>query len=357
MRLGVVGCGYWGSKHLRVLQQIPAVHQVVVVDPRPERRAELAGSVERVTAFADLESALPHVDGVVIAAPPKDHAPLAMQAIAAGKHVLVEKPMTTSTATARQLIQEAAARDVTLMVGHTFEYNAAVWKLREVIESGELGDIYYIDTARLNLGIYQADCNVIWDLAPHDISIVNYLLRRNATWTQAFASRYANYSQEDVGYLRLGYEAPSVRAQIHVSWLDPCKVRRVTVVGSQKMAVYNDMADQERLRIYDKGLETPPSDDVRNRPMTYRHGGISLPYIEMREPLRVQDEHFVECIATGRRPRTDGESGLAVVHVLEAAAQSMQLGSPIRIPDRDVLHGRSGPQLPLGSTDLVRRGG
>ncbi|HEU4426372.1 MAG TPA: Gfo/Idh/MocA family oxidoreductase [Pilimelia sp.] len=330
MRIGVVGCGYWGSKHVRVLQQMPGVSAVVAVDPRPERRAELAQSATGITAFASLRAAFDHIDAVVIAAPPRSHSRLAYQALAADKHVLVEKPMTTSSAAARRLVQQAAERKLTLMVGHTFEYNAAVWKLRELIEAGDLGEIYYIDTARLNLGMYQADVNVVWDLAPHDISIVNYLLRSRPTAVQAWGSKHAHFHQEDVAYLRLSYGDPSVRAQIHVSWLDPCKVRRVTVVGSRKMAVYDDLADQERLRIYDKGVV--PRDDVRNRPMSYRYGGISAPYIPMQEPLRVQDQHFVDCVRSGRRPQSDGESGLAVVQLLEAATQSLHRRGATPVP-------------------------
>jgi len=298
-----------------------------VVDPRPERRAEFAHPASALTVFDDLESALSHVDAVVIAVPPAEHSRVALQALTAGKHVLVEKPMTTSTTTARRLIDVATPRGLTLMVGHTFEYNAAVWKLREVIESGELGEIYYIDTARLNLGMYQADVNVLWDLAPHDISIINYLLRKAPHSVHAWGARLADFCQEDVGYLRLSYGDRAVVAQIHVSWLDPCKVRRVTVVGSRKMAVYDDLADQERLRIFDRGVTASTRDDVRNPPMSYRYGGISSPYIQIQEPLRVQDEHFVECVVSGRRPRTDGESGFAVVEVLEAAARSLRRSS------------------------------
>jgi predicted dehydrogenase len=335
VRVGVVGCGYWGSKHVRVFQQIRDVSAVAVIDPRPERRAEFAQSSSGVAAFPDLAAALPHIDAAVIAAPPREHAPLAMQALAEGKHVLVEKPMTTSTASARRLVDEAADRKLTLMVGHTFEYNAAVWKLREVIDSGDLGPICYIDTARLNLGLYQADVNVLWDLAPHDISIINYLLREEPCSVQAWGSKHARFSQEDVAYLRLAYDERSVAAQAHVSWLDPCKVRRVTVVGSGKMAVYNDLADQDRLRIYDKGVVASASDDPRNPPMSYRYGGIWSPYLPMQEPLRVQDEHFVECVLNGRRPRTDGQSGLAVVRILEAATQSMQWGQAIPLRESE----------------------
>jgi predicted dehydrogenase len=311
--------------------------------------------VTGVEAFATLRSALPHVDAVVIATPPRSHARLAIQALAAGKHVLVEKPMTTTTSSAHRLIEEAANRGLTLMVGHTFEHNAAVWKLREVIESGQLGEIYYIDTARLNLGLYQADVNVVWDLAPHDISIINHLLSAAPTSVQAWGSRHARFRQEDVAYLRLSYEDRSVQAQVHVSWLDPCKVRRVTVVGSRRMAVYDDLADDERLRIYDKGVVAAEQGDVRNRPMSYRYGGISAPYIQLHEPLAVQDQHFVECVATGRRPYTDGEDGLAVVQVLEAASQSLHRGGSVRLAGGARRPGAVSP-IPIRQPELSRRG-
>lgn len=291
--------------------------------------------------FPDLGSALPHIDAAVIATPPLTHGQLALQALAAGRHVLVEKPMTTSTSSAHRLIQEAGDRGLILMAGHTFEHNAAVWKLREVIDSGELGEILYIDTARLNLGVYQSDVNVFWDLAPHDVSIINYLLRATPISVHAWASKHARLSQEDVGYLRLTYHGSALMAHVHVSWLDPCKIRRVTVVGSRRMAVYDDLADQDRLRIYDKGVVASAGDDARNSPVSYRYGGIFSPYMSIQEPLRVQDEHFVECVRSGLRPRTDGENGLAVVRVLEAAARSC-----VAVPRSGCAMARSIPNEP-----------
>ncbi len=351
MRVAVVGCGYWGSKHVRVLQQITAVRGVAVVDPRPDRRAALASSGPGITTFADLATALPHVDAVIVAAPPGEHAPLAMQALAAGKPVLVEKPMATSVLGACRLVGEAESRGLTLMVGHTFEYSPAVWTLREVIESGDLGEIYYIDSARLNLGLYQSDVNVIWDLAPHDISIINYLLRAVPVSVQAWGSRHAQPLQEDVAYLRLGYGEGGPQAQIHVSWLDPCKVRRMTIVGSRKMAVYNDTADEDRVRIYDKGVTVAAHQDPRNPPMSYRYGGISAPYIPMQEPLSVQDRHFIDCVLSGRRPDTDGESGLGVVRVLAAASASLRKGEPVAM-EHDRANGAW--MTPLHHPDAVR---
>jgi predicted dehydrogenase len=192
MRIGVLGCGYWGSKHVRVLQQLTDVDKVAIIDPRKDRLEILRRSFPTVEPFHDLPSAIDHVDAVVVATPPSTHVNLARQDIRAGKHVLVEKPMTTSVTSARSLIEAAEAVSLTLMAGHTFEYNAAVWKLREVVQSGLLGKVYYIDTARLNLGVYQPDINVIWDLAPHDISIINHLLGGKPTTVEAWGSSHAH---------------------------------------------------------------------------------------------------------------------------------------------------------------------
>jgi predicted dehydrogenase len=332
MQIGVVGCGYWGSKHVRVLQQMADIERVSVIDPREERRKALLGSFPSLGSFSGLKSARHDLDAVVIATPPSTHLELALEALSYGKHVLIEKPMTNTVAGAHRLIEEADAAGLTLMVGHTFEYNAAVWKLGETIKSGELGSLYYIDTARLNLGLYQTDVNAVWDLAPHDISIINYLLGRPPDVVQAWASSHAHAYLEDVAYLRLQYLDLDVTAQVHVSWLDPCKVRRVTVVGSQKMAVYNDLADAERVRIYDKGVVPAPAHaEYHDVPMTYRYGGIVSPFIALQEPLSIQDQHFVECVRSGKRPWTDGESGLAVVQVLEAATLSLSEGRPVAL--------------------------
>ncbi len=342
MRVGVVGCGYWGAKHLRVLTGIAGVSDVVGVDPRPDRRTELTTAAGGLAMYASLGSALPHVDAVVVAAPPDQHAALASQALAAGKHVLVEKPMTTTSAGARRLVEEAAARQLTLMVGHTFEYHAVVWKLREIIESGVLGEIYYIDTARLNLGAYQSDVNVVWDLAPHDVSVVNYLLRSRPDSVEAWGSGHVHPYQEDVATLRLCYGDRGVRAQVQVSWLDPCKVRRVTVVGSRGMAVYDDLAQEQPLRIYDKAV-VYDAHQHNGLGLSYRHGGITAPHIDLPEPLRVQDQHFVECARSGGRPCSDGESGLAVVQVLEAAAEAMRRSTRVPVAGSD-------PPAPVNGT-------
>jgi predicted dehydrogenase len=333
MRVAMVGCGYWGAKHTRVLLGLPEIDYLLLVDPNESHRVALSKSFSQLPHVPDIESALDSVDAVVIATPPRTHAELALAAIDAGKHVLVEKPLATSSMEGEQLVAAAAAASTVLMVGHTFEYNAAVRKLRDLITNDGLGRLHYIDTARLNLGLYQTDVNVLWDLAPHDISIINFLLGVPPTYVQAWGSRHAHALLEDVAFIRLNYEDLNINAHIHVSWLDPSKVRRVTVVGSGKMAVYDDLADEERIRIYDKGVVTPDQEDLGAVPMSYRYGDITSPFIDFPEPLMVQDRHFVECCQTDERPLTDGGNGVAVIRVLEAASASLRAGAsaqPVR---------------------------
>jgi predicted dehydrogenase len=334
LRVGVVGCGYWGSKHARVMSSLSDVAQVALIDSRQERLAGVAESIRGAQTFSCLSDALPEVDAVVIATPPSSHVPLALECIRAGKHVLVEKPLALDSRGAQLLVDEAADAGVALMVGHTFEYNSAVWKLRELIDSGDLGDLYYIDTARLNLGLYQSDVNVIMDLAPHDISIINFLLRRKPTAVEAWGSAHANRQREDVAYLRLYYDDINLTANVHVSWLDPCKVRRVTAVGSRKMAVYNDLATEERIRVHDKGVLHPTPELVSTgAPMSYRYGDITSPFLTFDEPLAVQDRHFALCATTGLRPESDGLVGLAVVQALECAQLSLAEGRRVQLAE------------------------
>jgi predicted dehydrogenase len=337
LSVGVVGCGYWGSKHVRVLSGLEEVGQVAAIDPRPERLAALQRSFPSLLCFSTLDEALGDLDAVVIATPPVTHASLGCRALEAGLGVLIEKPLATSTDHVLQLMEAAALRSAVLMVGHTFEYNSAVWKLRELIETGELGNLYYLHSARLNLGLYQSDVNVIWDLAPHDVSIMNYVLGERPSTVHAWGASHAHSVLEDVAYLRLHYSRLGVMANIHVSWLDPLKTRRLTVVGSSKMAVYDDLSSDERVRIYDKGVVLPTEgQSLEQIPMSYRYGEIRSPYITFEEPLTVQDRHFVACVADGSVPRTDATKGYAVVQVLEAAMQSIREGGPVHLDNGQV---------------------
>jgi predicted dehydrogenase len=336
LRVAVLGCGYWGSKHARVLRSLESVKTLAVIDADAERVRRMCASIPGAVGYTSLDEALDHIDAAVVATPPSTHAPMAMRLIEAGKHVLVEKPMAVESADARRMIAAAQARDVVLMVGHTFEYHSAVWMLREMVQSGDIGDLYYVDSARLNLGLYQGDVNVIYDLAPHDISIFNHILGSKPTAVHAWASRNAHPFLEDVAYLRLYYSQPDVCANVHVSWLDPHKVRRVTVVGSQKMVVYNDLASDERIRVHDKGVIREQSDsDETQPPMSYRYGDVISPYLTVNEPLKVEDEHFTACVLSGERPQTHGDNGLAVVEVLEAAQRSLREGRAVNIADEE----------------------
>jgi len=277
----------------------------------------------------DLDEVIDRVDAVLVATPPASHVSVGLQALAAGKHVLVEKPLATSVEDAEKMVQAAAENDVQLMVGHTFEYNPAVRQLREIIRSGELGRVLYLDSARLSLGLYQRDVNVIWDLAPHDISITSFLLDELPIAASVWAHRNIGPWREDVAYLRLDF--PTTHAFVHVSWLNPNKVRRTTVVGERRMAVYDDMSDNERIRIYDIGVDPGEIDNphmAHEMPVSYRTGDIISPYVPFREPLMVQDREFVDSIRSGTRNPSPGERGLEVVRVLAATDVALSTGRP-----------------------------
>ncbi|MEQ8842803.1 MAG: Gfo/Idh/MocA family oxidoreductase [Acidimicrobiales bacterium] len=339
LNVAVVGYGYWGSKHVRVLHGIPEV-AVTVIDHHDDRRREAVRAFPRAETAASLEEVAAEMDAVIVATPPLSHYELGRTALAHGCHVLIEKPLTTNADEARELIRQAATAGLVLMAGHTFEYNAGIRKLREIIESGELGRTLYIDTARLNLGLYQQDVNVIWDLAPHDISIVNYLLRSAPVEVIANAQAHRGSTQEDVAILQLRYEDPDVTAYVRVSWLDPRKVRRVTVVGDTKMVVNNDL-DDDRIRIYDMGVEPGVGEfgEMHQYPLEYRYGDIVSPHVQFEEPLRVENDHFIECIRTGAQPLSDGQAGLRVVEVIEAAQLAVAEGRPVKLSE--VAAGRS----------------
>ena len=333
VEVGVVGCGYWGSKHLRVLQSIQGVDGVVAIDTSEERLRAVADAFPTVSLVRRLDEVFGRLGGLVIATPPLSHVPLAMRAIEAGCPVLVEKPLATTGCEARRLADLADVLNIPLMVGHTFEHNAAVWKLRELVQNGDLGRCTTLDAARLNLGLYQSDVNVVWDLAPHDVSIFNFVLGASPSWVEAWATRNAHPLLEDVAYLRLYYPGPDVTANIHVSWLDPCKVRRVTLVGSQQMVVYNDLAPSR------SGSSTKAS-RCRCRtktsagvPMSYRYGDIRSPYIAAEEPLAVQDRRFVDVRDATRHGQTNARNGVAVVEVLEAAERALRQGRRVEIAE------------------------
>jgi predicted dehydrogenase len=335
IKVGVIGCGYWGPQLIRNLHEMPAAELIAVADAKPERLEFVRRHYPEVKVFSSHTQLLEtDVEAVVIATPIHTHHALAKEALDAGKHIMVEKPLAASVSEAVELIQLAEAKKRLVMVGHTFLYNPAVQELRRLVGDGELGRIYYVDAARLNLGLFQRRANVIWDLAPHDISILMYVLGMTPVEVSARGRMCVQEDVHDVAYLELLFES-GVSAHVHVSWLDPAKVRRITVVGDKKMAVYNDVSQVEKIRVYDTGVETPITNNFGEFQLSYRHGQVTIPYITWQEPLRLECEHFIECVRTGADPRTDGMQGLAVVSVLEAATASLQHGGrrvPVEMP-------------------------
>jgi predicted dehydrogenase len=327
IKVGIIGFGYWGPNLTRNFHEIPASELVAIADTKDDRlqRAHnLYPDVLLVKDYAELFRL--GLDAVVISTPPVTHFSIAKDCLEHGLNVLVEKPMTLNSRDAKELIEIADAKDLTLMVGHTFEYNSAVLALKKYIDSGELGDIYYIDAARLNLGLFQRDSNVLWDLAPHDISILLYLLGENPISVSAQGMPCVFDGIFDVAYINLIFPK-KIPAYIHVSWLDPCKVRRITVVGSKKMIVYNDVENEQKLKIYDKGVDAPEyTNGFGEFQCNYRSGDIIIPNIRMVEPLRQECQHFLDSIVNHTKPSSCGEDGLNVVRIIEAAQHSINNG-------------------------------
>ncbi|HUF62711.1 MAG TPA: Gfo/Idh/MocA family oxidoreductase [Verrucomicrobiales bacterium] len=319
-----IGVGYWGPNLLRNLIHLPGFRVEVVVDPDPKRRKYVQEMYPGTEVAADPEAALnnPRIDALVVATPAATHFPLVLSGLNAGKHVLVEKPMATSVREV-DAIEEAARRtERVAMVGHTFLYNPAVRRLKAMIDSGELGDIRYLYSQRLNLGLIRSDVDALWNLAPHDISILQYLLDdRVPVSVRRMGSSYIQSGIDDVVFLHLEYPG-NVMGHVHVSWLDPHKVRRLTVVGSRKMAVYDDVSEY-KLAIYDKGIDqvAKPGNrmdyDVPMTPYLHRSGDVYLPHIEWQEPLRAELQHFHDCIVEKQEPLTGCSHAREVVRILE----------------------------------------
>ena len=335
MKVAVIGCGYWGPNLVRNFLQSNKVQELICCDldsNRLDRMKNLYPSVRVLTDYKDILE-MPDLDAVAIATPVKTHYPLAKEFLSKGKHVFIEKPFTHSTETALELIELAEERQSVLMVGHTFEYTAAVNKIKEIVESGELGKILYISCIRANLGLFQSDINVVWDLAPHDISIILYILGETPVSVSSQGKAHFKAGIEDVAITTLNFKS-SVVAFVHASWLDPNKIRRTTIVGTRKMLVYDDIETQEKIKIYDKGVDIPPYyDTYADFQFSYRYGDIYSPRIEDYEPVKKECEHFLACIQKGMCPLSDGYSGLRVVSILEAANKSIKnSGKAVSVP-------------------------
>ena len=341
-KVGVIGCGYWGPNLIRNFSQMSRSTVVRIADldwDRLKHMKELYPYIETTTDYKQIITD-PEIEIVAIATPVGLHYKIAAEALTAGKHTFVEKPLTASTAQAEKLIALSEKYNRKLMVGHTFLYTSAVRKMKEIIDSGELGKIYYISSQRLNLGLFQPDINVIWDLAPHDISIILFLLDRNPMAVSAIGTSHYNQEIEDVAILSLQF-SENLIAFIHTSWLDPDKVRRMTVVGSKKMMVYDDVQSTEKIRIYDKAVEKPKHYDTFDEfHYSYKYGDIVIPKINGAEPIRTELNHFIDSITNDEEPISGGRNGLHVVKILEGAQKSLKNNyMPINLGDSDVRAG------------------
>ena len=325
--IGVVGCGYWGPNLVRNFSAHPHACVRALCDLDPGRLAEVGRhfpSARQETDFRALLGA-PDIDAVAICTPVDTHYPLARAVLESDRHVLLEKPMTDSSESAQALVDLALARNRVLQVDHTFVYAGAVQKLRNLLDSGDMGDLLYIDCVRINLGLFQPDVNVVWDLAPHDVSILHYLIDREPIWVSGIGSTH--YGQlESQAYVTIMYE-DSLIAHLHVNWLAPVKIRSTLIGGSRRMIVYDDLAPSEKIRIYDKGVALASDPVSRHRALVdYRVGDMHAPHIDKTEPLTRVCGDFLDAIENGTRPLTDGEAGLEVVRILEAAQQSIRKG-------------------------------
>jgi predicted dehydrogenase len=338
--IGIIGYGYWGPNLVRNFTQADGARVVSVCDQRQARRAQVEAHYPAIKAVADVSEMLanPAIDAVAIATPVFSHFDLAMQALKAGKHVFVEKPFTTTSEQAIRLIEEAEKRRLVLMVDHTFLYTSAVRKIKELVDQGSLGQLYYYDSVRVNLGIFQHDVNVLWDLAVHDLSIMDFVLGRAPTKIAATGMASVPGQPESLAYLTCFFE-DNLIAHFHVNWLAPVKIRQTLIGGSEKMITWDDVEMSEKLKIYDKGITLNNGPEgVYQLQVGYRAGDMWAPHLPNVEALQVEAQHFIECINNNQRPLSDGHAGLRVVRILEAASQSMaQHGQPVELNLEGVL--------------------
>jgi len=333
LRLAVIGCGYWGPNIVRTFIELPEVALEAVVDRDAARLEHIRRRYPAIPVLTENIDDLfeMDLDAVVVSTPPETHFPIVRKCLEHGLDVLVEKPLATEIAHAEELIEVAKHRGQILMVGHIGAYNPAVQALKAMIDGGELGQVAYIDAARGGLGLFHPSLNVIWDLAPHDIAILMHILGETPASVSAKGAACVDASIEDVAYVSLRFPT-GVLAHVRLSWLDPCKTRRLTVVGRQKMVVYDDLETQEKIKIYDKRVDAiRRTDTFGESHFAYHYGSVVSPYIVYDEPLRLECLHFVDSVMERTRPLTDGENGLAVVRVIQAAQESLR-GGGIEVP-------------------------
>jgi len=333
LRVGVIGAGAWGRNHVRTFAGMPEVQLASVCDVNPDRRSFIQRNYPGVHVTPDADELFGRVEAVVIAAPAREHAPLGLQAIEAGIPALIEKPFALSVEDAERLAAAAAAAGVPVLAGHLLEYHPAVERLRDMIASAALGELYYLYSTRVNLGQVRPDENALWSFGPHDVSVALYLLGEVPASVTAQGRSYLQAGIEDIVFLHLTF-ASGVVAHAHLSWLDPHKERQLTVVGSRQMAVFDDMESREKLRVYDKGVSRPPDYQSYGESLAIREGDIFIPRLPNTEPLAAQLRHFVAVVQRGDAPRADAQDGVRVVRVLEAASRSLAGGGiPVSIED------------------------
>lgn len=336
IHIGVVGYGYWGPNLVRNFAETAGAKLSAVCDTRAERLALVNARHPAVKTFAQFDDFLKHseLDAVAIATPVNFHFKLAEAALNAGKHVLVEKPLAFSSQDAARLIELAAKKNLTLMVDHTFIYTGAVRKIRELVASGDLGDFLYYDSVRVNLGLFQHDVNVLWDLAVHDLSILDFILPERVRAVSATGIAHLRGQPENTAYMTLFFDAP-ILAHIHVNWLSPVKVRQTLIGGSKKMIVYDDLSPSEKLKVYDRGItltQNPKPEEVYKLLVSYRSGDMHAPKVDETEALKAEAAEFVRCIEQRANPSSDGQAGLRIVKILEAASASIkERGKPVEV--------------------------
>jgi predicted dehydrogenase len=338
IRIGVIGYGYWGPNLVRNFYETPGAQVACVSDLRGERLKQVQGRYPTVGVTPDHRALIddPGVDAVAIATPVSTHFDLALRALQAGKHVFVEKPLAATSQQVQRLIDAAEKANRILMVDHTFVYTGAVRKIRELVDDGSLGEIYYYDSTRVNLGLFQHDVNVIWDLAVHDLSIMDYVLPTPPVAVSATGLSHVKGGTENMAFMTLFFAGNQI-AHIHVNWLAPVKVRRTLIGASKKMIVYDDLEQSEKVKVYDKGItldrQQDPAEKVYQVLVGYRTGDMLAPHLDTAEALRVEAAHFVRCVEENKQPLTNGEAGLRVVQILEAATESMNdRGRPVELP-------------------------
>jgi predicted dehydrogenase len=332
MNIGVIGCGYWGPNMVRNFNSLEGIRVLGVSDLRDERLALISRLYPNVKIVSrDCNDILHNneIDAVVIATPVSTHFSLGMEALENGKHLLMEKPMTATAKQAETLIETAERKKLTLMVDHTFIYTGAVRKIKEIIDSGDLGELYYFDSVRVNLGLFQSDVNVIWDLAPHDVSIMDYLLDREPRTVAATGIAHFDTDIENLAYISVGYDG-NLMGHIHVNWLAPVKVRKTLICGSQKMIVYDDVEPSEKVKVYNKGIEyVKKREEAYDILVQYRTGDMLAPRIELVEALSLVAREFMSSVSENRKPLTDGQAGYRVVRILETANNSLRQGGKV----------------------------